>query len=100
MFFGFCVGNLYCHWKLPKKEKPFSCPSFSTTTPQPIYGTRLLSPSLSIINAYESISKFGGTKLPRPESPISLVVEDLSHSSSFVNKLEQPKNYRSNQIYL
>uniref|UniRef100_A0A8R1XR35 Sema domain-containing protein n=1 Tax=Onchocerca volvulus TaxID=6282 RepID=A0A8R1XR35_ONCVO len=100
MFFGFFIGNLYCHWKLPKKEKPFSCPSFSTTSPQPNYGARLLSPSLGIINAYESISKFGGAKLARSESPISLVVEELSHSSSFVNKLEQPKNYRSNQIYL
>ncbi|EFO16578.2 hypothetical protein LOAG_11927 [Loa loa] len=80
--------------------KSSSCPSFSTTTPQPVYGTRLSSPSLSIINAYESISKFSGAIPLRSDSPISLVVEDLSHSSSFVDKLKQPKNHPPNQIYL
>uniref|UniRef100_A0A0R3RXL2 Sema domain-containing protein n=1 Tax=Elaeophora elaphi TaxID=1147741 RepID=A0A0R3RXL2_9BILA len=54
--------------------KPSSCQSFSTTTPQPVYGTRLSSPSLSIINAYESISKFNGAIPLRSDSPISLVV--------------------------
>ncbi|VBB34938.1 unnamed protein product, partial [Acanthocheilonema viteae] len=70
---GFFVGNLYCHWKLPNKGKPSSFQSFSSTTPQPVYGTRLSSPSLSIINAYESISKFSGAIPPRSDSPISLV---------------------------
>ncbi|KAM3722400.1 Semaphorin-1A [Dirofilaria immitis] len=104
MFIGFFIGNLYCHLKLPNKGKPSSCPSFTTTTTttttQPVYGTRLSSPSLSIINAYESISKFNGAKPQRSDSPISLMVEDLSHSLSFINKLEQPKNHRPNQIYL
>uniref|UniRef100_A0A915PVP5 Sema domain-containing protein n=1 Tax=Setaria digitata TaxID=48799 RepID=A0A915PVP5_9BILA len=99
MIIGFFLGNLYCHWKLPIKEKPSSYPSFSIT-PQPVYGTRLSSPSLSIINAYESISKFSAAVPARSDSPISLVVEDLSHSPSFMGKLEQCKSKRSNQIYL
>ncbi|VDK76169.1 unnamed protein product [Litomosoides sigmodontis] len=99
IFVGFFVGNLYCHWKLPNKGKPSPCQSFTTTTSQPLYGTRLSSPSLNIINAYESISKFSGAISPLPDSSISLAVEDLSHSS-FVDNLEQSKNQRSNQIYL
>ncbi|VIO95716.1 Plexin repeat family protein [Brugia malayi] len=100
IFIGFFVGNLYYRWKLSNKGKSSSCQSFSTTTPQPIFGTRLSSPSLSIINAYESISKFSGAIPLRSDSPISLMVEDLSHSSSFKDKLKQSKIHRPNQIYL
>nr|CRZ24867.1 BMA-SMP-2 [Brugia malayi] len=73
IFIGFFVGNLYYRWKLSNKGKSSSCQSFSTTTPQPIFGTRLSSPSLSIINAYESISKFSGAIPLRSDSPISLM---------------------------
>ncbi|VDN02870.1 unnamed protein product [Thelazia callipaeda] len=102
MIVGFFVGNLYCHWKVISETKSSSYPSFSTM-PQPVYAsTRLSSPSLNIINAYESVPKFTETFLPqRSDSPISLMVEDLSSKlPSILGQSTLPKNYRTKQIYL
>uniref|UniRef100_A0A915B0J3 Sema domain-containing protein n=2 Tax=Parascaris univalens TaxID=6257 RepID=A0A915B0J3_PARUN len=101
---GFFAGSFYSRC-VPSLKSKGSARSLSSPTPQPVYnGTPLVRPCAmpsGLINAYESTSKFS-TFVPRPQSPISLQVEEMGTPQSRVawGTSTLPKDYRVKQMYL